>query len=183
MVNSGTSCYGSSKDRLRQRGTRSHNTVIINGQDSSEVWSGFRVARRSYPKNLQINDSILENRIEVHCSQDGYCRLKGKPLHSRSWIINESELIVKDKVDGFYESAVARFHFHPDVKITINPNYKSGTLLLAANKTLFWSLDQGIGKLEEGTWHPKFGESIPNFCLQIKLITGLSIFRLQFPQC
>ena len=182
IVNSGTSCYGSSNDRLLQRGTRAHNTVIINGEDSSEVWGGFRVARRSYPQNLQINESNLENSIEVHCSQDGYCRLKGKPLHRRSWIINESELLVKDKVDGLYKSAVARFHFHPDVKITVNQNYKSGTLLLAANKTLFWSIDHGTGKLEESTWHPKFGESIPNFCLQIKLIKGLSIFRLQFPQ-
>ena len=180
LVNSGTSCYGVSNDRLRQRGTCSHNTVMINGEDSSEVWSGFRVARRSCPQNLQINECNLENKIEVHCSQDGYCRLKGKPLHRRSWLMNESEFLVKDKVDGFYESAVARYHFHPDVKITINRNHKSGTLLLAGNKTLLWSLDHGIGVLEKSTWHPKFGVSVANFCLQIKLIEGLSTFRLQF---
>ncbi|MEN9780004.1 MAG: hypothetical protein RL014_1152 [Pseudomonadota bacterium] len=49
LVNSGTSCYGSSAERLRQRGTAAHNTVVVNGQDSSEVWGGFRVARRPLP--------------------------------------------------------------------------------------------------------------------------------------
>jgi uncharacterized heparinase superfamily protein len=180
IVNSGTSCYGSSTERLKQRGTLSHNTVTVNGENSSEVWGGFRVARRAYPKNLQINESKLENQTEVHCSQDGYCRLKGKPLHSRTWLMNESELLVKDKVDGVYESAVARFHFHPDVKVTVNPNHKSGTLLLSGNETLLWTLDHGIGELEKSTWHPKFGVSVPNFCLQINLIRGLSIFRLKF---
>ena len=49
FVNSGTSCYGLGDERLRQRGTATHNTVMIDDQDSSEVWSGFRVARRAYP--------------------------------------------------------------------------------------------------------------------------------------
>jgi uncharacterized heparinase superfamily protein len=47
LVNTGTSCYGSSPERLRQRGTLAHNTVCLAGRDSSEVWSGFRVARRA----------------------------------------------------------------------------------------------------------------------------------------
>jgi uncharacterized heparinase superfamily protein len=179
-VNSGTSCYGLSNERLRQRGTSSHNTVTINGEDSSEVWSGFRVARRAYPKNLQIKDSCLKNQIEVHCSQEGYYRLKGKPIHQRSWSMNESELLIKDKVLGSYETAVARFHFHPDVQVSITPNHKSGAIVLEGNKTLTWYIDDGLGKLEESSWHPKFGVCVPSICLEIKLINGVSIFRLRF---
>jgi uncharacterized heparinase superfamily protein len=48
LVNSGTSCYGISPERLRQRASAAHNTLVINGQNSSEVWGSFRVARRSY---------------------------------------------------------------------------------------------------------------------------------------
>lgn len=180
LVNSGTSCYGLSNERLRQRGTSSHNTVTINGEDSSEVWSGFRVARRAYPKNLQIKDSCLKNQIEVHCSQEGYYRLKGKPIHQRSWSMNESELLIKDKVLGSYETAVARFHFHPDVQVSITPNHKSGAIVLEGNKTLTWYIDDGLGKLEESSWHPKFGVCVPSICLEIKLINGVSIFRLRF---
>ena len=47
LVNSGTSLYGVSSERHRQRKTKSHNTVEIDGFDSSEIWSGFRVARRA----------------------------------------------------------------------------------------------------------------------------------------
>ena len=49
VVNSGTSEYGLGAERLRQRGTAAHSTVQIDGADSSEVWSGFRVARRARP--------------------------------------------------------------------------------------------------------------------------------------
>ncbi|MCB1743474.1 MAG: alginate lyase family protein, partial [Gammaproteobacteria bacterium] len=42
LVNSGTSSYAKDEERLRQRGTAAHNTVIVDGVDSSEVWSGFR---------------------------------------------------------------------------------------------------------------------------------------------
>ena len=47
LVNSGTSVYGLSLERLAQRKTVSHNTVEIDGKDSSQVWSGFRVANRA----------------------------------------------------------------------------------------------------------------------------------------
>ncbi len=58
FVNSGISCYGESSERLRQRGTAAHNTVVINDQNSSEVWGGFRVARRARPKINKIQDII-----------------------------------------------------------------------------------------------------------------------------
>ena len=49
FVNSGVSEYGVSEERLRQRGTAAHNTLELNNADSSEVWHGFRVARRACP--------------------------------------------------------------------------------------------------------------------------------------
>ena len=79
MVNSGTSVYGSDLERLRQRGTAAHNTVTIDGEDSSEVWGGFRVARRARPIDLEIN----ANDKFIGCAHDGYSRLPGKPTHRR----------------------------------------------------------------------------------------------------
>jgi uncharacterized heparinase superfamily protein len=32
LVNSGTSCYGASLERLRQRATAAHNTVVVDGE-------------------------------------------------------------------------------------------------------------------------------------------------------
>jgi len=180
IVNSGTSCYGSSTERLKQRGTLSHNTVTVDGENSSEVWGGFRVAQRAYSRNLKINDSQSGNKLEVHCSHDGYNRLGGKPVHTRSWCMNESELLIKDNVLGFYETAEACFHFHPDIQVTIKPNHKSGTVLMEGNKILTWFIDDGFAALEESFWYPKFGMTVPNFCLQIKLVKGVSVLRLRF---
>ena len=42
VVDTGTSVYGESEERLRQRGTAAHNTVSVDGQNSSEVWSRFQ---------------------------------------------------------------------------------------------------------------------------------------------
>ena len=47
FVNSGISEYGITSKRINQRKTRSHNTVEVDGKDSSQVWGSFRVARRA----------------------------------------------------------------------------------------------------------------------------------------
>ena len=70
LVNSGTSCYGISAERERQRATAAHNTVEIDGENSSEVWSGFRVARRAEPLDLQVDES--PDTIVIACSHSGY---------------------------------------------------------------------------------------------------------------
>ena len=54
LVNSGTSCYGLGPERLRQRGTAAHNTVVVDGENSSEVWGGFRVAGRARPTGIDV---------------------------------------------------------------------------------------------------------------------------------
>src|SRR5690606_28910828 len=78
IVNSGTSVYGVSVERERQRGTAAHNTVVVDGENSSEVWSGFRVARRARPVDLSIKTG---NGVVVECGHDGYYRLPGRPMH------------------------------------------------------------------------------------------------------
>ena len=73
FVNCGTSQYGTGVMRQKERGTAMHNTVVINNLNSSEVWSGFRVARRAKPV-----DFISKNNkkfITVKCAHDGYKRL------------------------------------------------------------------------------------------------------------
>jgi uncharacterized heparinase superfamily protein len=47
--------------------------------------------------------------------------------------MNESKLLIKDNVLGHYKTADARFHFHPDVQLTIKPNNKSGNVIMEGN--------------------------------------------------
>ena len=60
LVNSGTSRYGSGPKRDWERSTAAHNTVEVDGQSSSETWSGFRVARRAYPFDVLVEQKGVE---------------------------------------------------------------------------------------------------------------------------
>ena len=53
FVNLGVSTYETSKRRLLERSTKSHNTVEINKKNSSDVWSSFRVASRASTFDLK----------------------------------------------------------------------------------------------------------------------------------
>jgi uncharacterized heparinase superfamily protein len=179
-VNSGTSCYGSSPERLRQRGTAAHNTVVVNGQDSSEVWGGFRVARRAYPIGLNIQQSADATATEVRCAHNGYFRLTGKPIHHRTWRLDAQGLTVTDRVEGPHQSAEARFHFHPAVHVQTDPSQAEGSATLPDGTVITWQLDHGQARLEPGTWHPRFGHVEPNVCLAVQLVDGRSTLHFRW---
>ena len=115
LVNTGISEYGLTSIRKYERSTKAHNTVEVNNENSSEVWHGFRVARRAFPIDLKIDE--LKNYTKINCAHNGYQRLFGKPIHRRNWQFSKSSLIVNDQIEGFYKNAYAYFHIHPSVNI------------------------------------------------------------------
>ncbi len=165
IVNSGTSCYSDSKERFRQRSTVAHNTVVIDAENSSEVWGSFRVARRANPFNLVINES--DKVVNISCSHDGYKRLKGNPIHSRRWIFNTSEMIIEDVISGDFKRAEAHFYFHPDIKIDLNHKEDRGMIHLSDGKEIVLDIYSGVASLSSSTYHPEFGLSVDNTCLSI----------------
>jgi uncharacterized heparinase superfamily protein len=114
IVNGGTSVYEPGTVRLAERGTAAHSTVVIDGEDSSEVWASFRVARRAHPIDLSIEHG--EERLQVACSHDGYRRLRGRPIHRRTWTLASGTLRIEDRIVGRCRSAVAYYHLHPEVQ-------------------------------------------------------------------
>jgi uncharacterized heparinase superfamily protein len=138
LVNGGTSTYEVSAERLRQRGTAAHNTVVVDGLDSSKVWSSFRVARRARP--LAVTWGPDGDALWLSGGHDGYRRLPGNVIHWRRWRLDPKGLAVKDVLEGRYQSAEARFHVLPGNEFT-------------------WTVEGGSGRLEPTTWHPRFGES------------------------
>lgn len=170
LVNSGTSCYGNGAERLRQRSTAAHNTVVVAGQDSSEVWSGFRVARRARPLSPQLE--IGHHPLRVECAHDGYARLAGRPIHKRRWEMTENSMEVKDFVSGGDVPAQARFHFHPEVELEIGADASQGGALLPNGRRVEWRVYLGKAHVEPSTWHPRFGESQASHCLCVDLVEG-----------
>lgn len=167
VVNSGTSQYGIGPERLRQRGTAAHSTVQVDSVDSSEVWSGFRVARRAHPFGLEINED--GDALSVSCAHDGYRRLHGRPVHRRCWQLVEHSLKVVDTIEGGFHEALARFYLHPAVEVI--GEGKDGLLRLPEGQVVRWTVAGGAACIVSASWHPEFGLSVP--CSRIEvLFTG-----------
>ena len=161
FVNSGTSLYGADAERQRQRGTRAHNTVVVDGADSSEVWAAFRVARRARAQ-LHLAEASTVATV-VRASHDGYRRLPGRNLHSRRWTLDSDSLRIDDEISGRFQCAEACFHVHPDVDVgTAEPNE---LLLILPGGASARMAFEGAAAVEtrRGTWHPQFGVSIANW--------------------
>jgi uncharacterized heparinase superfamily protein len=169
VVNSGTSEYGLSQERFRQRSTAAHSTIEVDGQSSSEVWSGFRVARRA--RVTQIEKNELEDKIEFSAIHDGYTRLPNKSKHKRQWNLGEDYLEILDEVSGRNNCIQLRFYLHPDIEVFQNDTeilFNSSSGLLAKINS-----DQSIEVLST-TYHDSFGVSKKNKCLLINGTTPFS---------
>jgi len=178
IVNSGTSVYGDGPERLRQRGTAAHSTVTVQGANSSEVWSGFRVARRAQPQALSIQQD--DGGWIVACAHDGYRRLDGEPLHHRTWHFVADGIVVSDRVEGGYHRAEAAFHFHPGLRLSISEDGQSGVVMKEAEAMLRWTVTNGVARLEQSTWHPEFGVAMGSQRLLVELVNGESVVELSW---
>jgi uncharacterized heparinase superfamily protein len=177
IVNGGTSRYGLGPERLRERQTVSHSTVEVDGQSSSEVWGGFRVARRAYPFDLTVSDR--PEVLSVACSHDGYMRLQGKPVHRRNWQLRQSHMDVADSVSGGGLPAVARYILHPDVRVErVTPD--SFHLQLANDRLILVKVIKGLGRLENAAFAPEFGTVLPTQCIAVDLQEGKAQIRLSW---
>jgi len=159
LVNSGTSEYGLGPERSRQRGTAAHNTVVVDSTDSSEVWGGFRVARRA--RVVEVDARVSEGVVRVTAAHDGYRRLPGRNLHRRGWSLREGSLDIEDEISGERRSAVAWFHVHPDV--VVQQNGATEVNLTWQRGVVRMSFDGADAvAVQQSTWHPRFGVSTPN---------------------
>ncbi|MCP4193561.1 MAG: heparinase [Planctomycetaceae bacterium] len=165
LVNSGTSCYGISAERLRQRGTAAHNTVIVDQTDSSHVWSGFRLAQRAKPFGLTIDES--NDHVEICCSHTGYQRLPNRVIHTRKWEIGPTDFSVSDRVGPQFEQAQSRLHFHPNWSVVQVNSAVFAESQLIPEKVGFSS--EAEKRVISGSYHPQFEQCLPNQVLEWEL--------------
>ena len=173
VVNSGTSEYGAGAERLRQRGTAAHSTVLINNADSSEVWGGFRVARRAHPRGLELAQE--GGALTVTCWHDGYQRLPGRPVHRRAWRMDAAGLRVTDHVERA-QTASVRWHLAPHVQVD-----GAGPFMLAlpGGQRVALAVQGATTTRVASTYHPAFGVVQPTTLLDCAMtgsqcVTGFS---------
>lgn len=109
IVDTGTSTYETNENRQAERSTYSHNTVELNGKNQSQVWGGFRVAKRARVFNINECDNF------VRASHDGYRQLGF--IHTRRFELKKNEIVIKDLIegDGQLNNAKSYIHYHPNV--------------------------------------------------------------------
>jgi uncharacterized heparinase superfamily protein len=164
FVNSGISEYGLSESRLYQRKTKAHNTVEVDNKDSSQVWSGFRVAKRAkvVDRYCELNNN---KSIFLRGSHDGYKTLFGGCTHSRELIFSQESLVICDELEGVFRTAKSRFHFHPNLKVSLD----NDSLTIAGEDFILKSdLTGKKASLFESIWHPAFGVNLVNKGLLIE---------------
>jgi len=164
FVNGGTSTYEPGAERRRQRGTAMHNTVLVDGCDSSEVWHAFRVARRARPR--EVRSGADGGLLWLEGAHDGYRRLPGRVSHRRRWELSATSLGVTDSIDGTCREAAAHFRLHPDWNAQVDE--ADGGTIEGGGASLRWRA-RGAATVEvvDGTWHPRFGQSLPCRVLRI----------------
>jgi len=158
FVNSGISQYGEGAERNRQRSTSAHNTVEVDGVNSSEVWAGFRVARRAYPTGVEYTET--RDVFRIVAAHTGYSRLRGKVIHHRIWEASRGNIRVVDELDGQYHRATGFWFLHPSIGVSMRDNL-TVDLTISSCLSASVSITGANIKLEDATWHPGFGESMP----------------------
>jgi uncharacterized heparinase superfamily protein len=160
FVNSGTSTYQPGAQRQFERSTSAHNTVELNGADSSEVWGAFRVARRARPRNVTMEK--LSPGVLIEASHDGYSRLAGRPIHRRSWRLETGRLSITDRISDRFDRAVARFYLHPAIALLSETE-----LRLPNGRVCSLAVAGGTVRVAKTQWYPEFGLSQENSCIEV----------------
>ena len=120
LVDTGTLTYEAGPVRDYQRSTAAHNTVEVDGADSTEVWGAFRAARRAQVTGLTVG-RITDGSVVIEAAHDGFRRLPGRPWHRRRWSLSETGLLVSDLITGTgVHTVTVRWHLPPGAVLQLH---------------------------------------------------------------
>ncbi len=164
IVDLGISTYEKDGLRLKERSTENHNTVKIGNQQQTQVWDGFRVAKRA-----KIID-VEEQKDFVQATHDGY--KNWNLLHTRKFYVEDSTITIKDVLSKKSEKEqIAFFHFHPDV---IEIQISKGEVYLT-NENIRITFGKEVEKIEEESYEYAFGFNKRKSAKKIKVFFNTTL--------
>lgn len=119
LADPGSYLYINDRWRAYFRGTRSHNTVVIDDVDQTPLYGALSTGRRA---KARLERAAFRDGFEVvSASHTGYERLPGKVLHRRRVIFIRSQYyLIVDAFEGNREHKFEQmWHFPPDAQIEI----------------------------------------------------------------
>lgn len=139
LVNCGTYAYQCA-ERHWFRSTQAHNTVQVSGTEQSEIWSIFRLARRSKTQVLEV----LENSIQMEMTD-----YQGNRIH-REILLMPDALYIRDWAEGL--ELQSHLHSTEKIEITSNAGLVRSEAMYAPEYGLLKTIHQitatGSGKVE-----------------------------------
>lgn len=122
LIDTGTSTYEPGTRRDHERSTAAHNTVEVDGQNSTEVWGAFRAGRRARVTGVRATSDDAAGAVVVEAAHDGYRSLPGQPAHCRRWTVRADELRVDDEVTGRgLHQVTVRWYLAPGTRLRLVP--------------------------------------------------------------
>lgn len=118
VVDPGTSTYEIGERRTLERSTPFHNTISIDGANSSDVWGGFRTAQRA---GVSIQEDSPQRIVASH---NGY-KSRGITHKRRIEVLLEGlqGISISDELLGnTAHNALYSLHFHPSCKLELKEN-------------------------------------------------------------
>jgi hypothetical protein len=115
IVDSSISTYEKNSKRELDRSTKSHNTISIDDLNSSEVWAGFRVAKRAKVHSIKETKNLIE------ASHSGFKEIGAN--HKRKFKKFDGLFSVEDYIDSKKDHKIESYlHFHPNCDIVYSEN-------------------------------------------------------------
>jgi uncharacterized heparinase superfamily protein len=116
VVDTGTSVYTRGARRQFERGIRAHNTLSVDGRDTCQPWSDYRLARRGHPGIVRTHSA--DDVVIIDAGHAGFLDLP-HVAHRRAMISFGEHLLVVDRVlgDGCH-ALEARLLFAPEVTLS-----------------------------------------------------------------
>ncbi len=156
LTDTGISTYARNARRQTERSTEAHNTVVVNGKDSAEVWASFRMGRRAQVALLSSTDTVIE------AEHNGYRNFG--VVHRRQFLLQEEVLKISDRLSGKPKAAWLYLHFHPGVC----PQFVAENTLEANGCLISW---EGLeeAQLAPYEWAAGFNSLLPavRFCARL----------------
>jgi len=179
FVNLGTSEYGDGTRRQFERSTAAHNTLELNGESSSEIWSAFRVGRRAKVIGVELESNT--SMCKLIAKHDGYRHLSGRPIHSRSIFFAQGHLEVADEIDQNSYIGNVRFHIHPSIELVLDKDGTNGSFIFPNGFVAIWQSSADTVSLESNNYSWEFGRITPVKTLVLRQINNKkSILKVQW---
>ena len=167
IVDTGISTYNICERRDIERSTAAHNTVVVGAQNSSEVWSGFRVGRRA---KVEIS---AEDNNSITAAHSGFSTAGVR--HQRRFEQKGQSLFIEDKIvgPGVHSDLIAYFHFDQGTAIDL----KGNSVLINDELLISFSANKGI-QLENYFLCKGYNECVEATVL--KVLLGSEGLRTEF---